>query len=89
MRIRGIVGMILVFQAAGFLSVHKIVDTRWLSASILLGLLGVILMRYRSREIRSSADFDETAASGNPIDDSPFYDTVGKLMQSHDHSELH
>jgi hypothetical protein len=47
MKIRGLIGIVLIFQAIGVLSLRKVVDTNWLIFSIVLGVVGFLLLWIR------------------------------------------
>ena len=86
MQTRVLIGIVLIFQAIGSISLHKIIETSWLAVSISLGVLGVILLyRHRRSDLESSVESGvDLPDDGSLFDSSEYGDAVNHLVDHHD-----
>ena len=86
MQTRVLIGIVLIFQAIGSISLHKIIDVTWLVASISIGVIGIILLyRHRRLDLDSSAESGvDLPDDGSLFDNSEYGDAVNHLVDHHD-----
>ena len=85
MHTRATIGMVLIFQALGFVGLHKCVANTWLAISIVCGLLGLIMVVKEGRRFGSGSESDvDTSAWGADSNATHNVDSHNSLGDGHD-----